>query len=242
MGEHVMAVRGVAKKFAWLALFAVPMGLMEAIIVVYLRKLYYPQGFSFPLKTMPGDLLALEMVREACTLIMLVVIAWLTGRNRWQRFAWFIYTFALWDILYYVGLKIFVNWPASLFSWDILFLIPLPWVSPVLAPLLCSLTMVIMAVVIIKAEDRGYDFKVRRTEWLLVIGGTFIILISFMKDFIVIFIHEGYFAKFFTVTQEPRFQQIMATYVPVSYDWLLFILGEVLILSAIFINHINAKK
>ncbi len=191
-----MAVKKAAKKFILLAVFSISMGLMEAIIVVYLRKLYYPEGFSFPLKSMPGELLMLEIVREACTIIMLVVIAWLVGKNRWQRFACFIYSFAIWDILYYVGLKIFLNWPASLFTWDILFLIPLPWMSPVLAPVICSLTMMLMAVIIIGAQERGCQIRVHRTELVLVIGGTLIILISFMKDFIGIMFREGLVGKY----------------------------------------------
>ena len=76
-----MSVKQVYKKFILLAVFGIPMGLMEAIIVVYLRKLYYPQGFTFPLKSMPGELLVLEIVREACTIVMLVVIAWLAGKT-----------------------------------------------------------------------------------------------------------------------------------------------------------------
>jgi hypothetical protein len=210
--------------------------------VVYLRKLYYPGGFSFPLETMPGDLLALEIVREACTLAMLVVIAWLAGKNRWQRFAWFIYTFAIWDMLYYVGLKIFLNWPASPFTWDILFLIPLPWLAPVLAPVVCSLTMILMAVMIVRIEERGTQFHVSRRELVLVIGGAVIIMISFMKDFIGIFVREGFFARLFSATQDPRFQQIMADYVPGTYDWPLFIIGEAFILSAIFINYKYLKR
>jgi len=237
-----MAVKTAKKKFILLALFTIPMGLMEAIIVVYLRKLYYSEGFSFPLKSMPGELLVLEIVREACTIIMLAVIAWLAGKNHWQRFAWFIYSFAIWDILYYVGLKIFLNWPASFFTWDILFLIPLPWISPVLAPLICSFTMMLMAVVIIRTQGRACQIRVCRTELVLVIGGTLIILISFMKDFIGIMFREGLVGKYFTITSDPLFQNIMANYVPISYDWLLFIIGEILILTAISMNYRKVKK
>ena len=40
-----------------LLLYAVAMGYLEAAVVVYLRAIYYPEGFSFPLKPMDAGIL-----------------------------------------------------------------------------------------------------------------------------------------------------------------------------------------
>ena len=82
--------------------------------------------------------LAIEIGREAATLIMLLGVAMLAGADRWERFLAFCLSFGVWDIFYYAWLWIFVRWPASLFTWDLLFLIPVPWIGPVLAPVLVS--------------------------------------------------------------------------------------------------------
>jgi hypothetical protein len=37
------------KTIIWLAVFSMAMGYLESAVVVYLRKLYYPDGFKFPL-------------------------------------------------------------------------------------------------------------------------------------------------------------------------------------------------
>lgn len=37
------------KKIVWLILFSIAMGYLESAVVVYLREIYYPNGFVFPL-------------------------------------------------------------------------------------------------------------------------------------------------------------------------------------------------
>lgn len=228
--------------FAYAGLFAIAMGLMEAIIVVYLRKLYYPQGFSFPLQTMPSDMLYLELVRETCTIVMLVFIALIAGKNKIQKFAWFIYCFAIWDIFYYVGLKLFLDWPPSIFTWDLLFLIPVPWVGPVITPVICSLTMILLAACIVVLQEKGYEVHIKPREWALIFGGGFIIFIAFIWDYSRIIIQKGYLGKLLTLTQDQSFLQIMAQYRPVSFAWLVFIVGEILILAAITLMTVRTKK
>src|SRR5690348_14185303 len=111
-------------KLIWLSLFAIAMGFMESAVVIYLRKILYPGGFQFPLMPISNDLAMVEIFREAATMIMLVGIGILAGRSVKEKFAIFIFCFAVWDIFYYVFLKIFLDWPQSLMTWDILFLIP----------------------------------------------------------------------------------------------------------------------
>jgi hypothetical protein len=216
--------------FTYAGLFAVAMGLLEAIVVVYLRKLYYPQGFDFPLQPMSSDILTAEIVREACTMVMLAAVALMAGKNKLQKFAWFIYCFAVWDIFYYIGLKIFLNWPPSLFTWDLLFLIPMPWVGPVITPVICSLTMILLAACIVVFQARGYDFRIIRHEWVLIFAGAFIIFVSFIWDFSRIIMQGRYHP------------QVMAQYQPVSFVWPVFILGELLILAAVAMMVIRTRS
>ena len=133
-------------KFIYLGLFAISMGYLEAAVVVYLRKILYPNHSLFPLVIdISNKFFFIEIARELSTIIILFMVAVLAGKKFIERFSYFLYIFAIWDIFYYLFLKITINWPASFLDWDILFLIPIPWTSPVLAPLVCSLTMIILS-------------------------------------------------------------------------------------------------
>ena len=169
-------------RLAWSALFAVAMAYLEAAVVVYLRELYYPEGFRFPLKMIPEPMILVELGREAATLVMLAAVAVLCGRSLWERFAWFLWVFGVWDIWYYIWLKVTIDWPATLLDWDILFLIPLPWIGPVLAPLAVAVSMTAIGWLIIRRAGRGMSFRVTKGGWLGGIAGTALILYSFMYD------------------------------------------------------------
>ncbi len=167
---------------AVLAVFAVAMAYMEAAIVVYLRQLYYPDGFAFPLVVIEGDILLIEIGREFCTLVFLAALSWFAGRRTAERFAMFCLAFALWDIFYYLWLKVMIGWPESLFTRDLLFLIPLPWIGPVLSPLLVSLSLIIGSVMILLRLGRGGVFRPNPREWIIAVGGALLILLSYMLD------------------------------------------------------------
>ncbi|MRR23953.1 hypothetical protein EG830_13360, partial [bacterium] len=136
-------------RFAWIAVFAAAMGFLEGIVVIYLRELYYPDGFEFPLKLMSSDLVTAEWIREVATLIMLATVGIITGRNGLQRLFYALFAFGVWDIFYYVALNLLIGWPETLLTWDLLFLIPVSWLGPVLAPVINSLTMILMALLFI---------------------------------------------------------------------------------------------
>ncbi len=91
--------------------FAIAMGFLESAVVVYMREILYPGGFEFPLSPIPVRLAVAELLREVATLVMLVSIGILAGRRFSTGFAWFIYTFAIWDIFYYVFLWLLLGWP-----------------------------------------------------------------------------------------------------------------------------------
>jgi len=139
----------------WASFFAIAIAFVEAAIVVYLRKLYYPGGFGFPLKMIPQSILWIELGRELATIIMLMAVAGLIGHHFRQKLAYFAFLFGMWDIFYYVWLKIYLNWPSFLLEWNVLFLIPLPWVGPVLAPILVSLGLIFSAIVILLFYQKG---------------------------------------------------------------------------------------
>ncbi|MHC4753080.1 MAG: hypothetical protein ACYTFW_24855, partial [Planctomycetota bacterium] len=142
------------KRFCIVVVFSIAFGYIEAAVVVYLREIFHPDGFTFPM-TIFGigphwkRFLLTEIGRETATIVLIFTGAWLFGRNLQQRFAYFLTIFAVWDIFYYVWLKVLINWPASIMDWDILFLIPVTWASPVLYPVLISITLLIFAGIIL---------------------------------------------------------------------------------------------
>ena len=163
-------------------LFGLCMAYFEAAVVVYLRELIYPEGFSLPLRIIPNDILRVEIAREATSLLMIMSVAALTGRRFWEQCGYFLIIFGVWDIFYYVWLYVTLGWPPSLLTWDVLFLIPCPWLAPVIAPVLVALTLVAMGFLIVRLFDKGHKFKPTLIESGLFIVGSGVILYSFMHD------------------------------------------------------------
>ena len=166
----------------FLILFGASMGYLEAAVVVYLREIIYPDGFSFPLRMIGGAILRVEIGRELATLGMLAALALIAGKSFYERFAFFSLTFATWDIFYYIWLKLLLGWPESLLTWDILFLIPLPWIAPVLSPIIVSLCLIAGAVLILRRLWNGGVFELNLREWLIASGGAFLIFLSYIAD------------------------------------------------------------
>lgn len=222
---------GYRSRFAWLAVFAVAMGFLEGIVVIYLRELYYPQGFDFPLKLMSPELVSIEWIREIATLIMLAAVGIIAGRNNLQRLLYFLFAFGVWDIFYYVALKLLIGWPASFLTWDLLFLIPWLWLGPVLAPVICSLTMIFIALSITGREEKGHPVKSQPIDWILIICGGAIILYTFLVDYLKLIIHSGVLASKGSQEAKEQLLNLIANYVPENYNWLLFITGELIIIA-----------
>lgn len=217
------------KKIFIVAIFAIAMAFLETVIVIYLRKMYYPSGFSFPLKGFIEPwILNLEWIREFATIVMLACIGMLAGRKFYEKFAYFLLSFAVWDIFYYVWLKVFLNWPASFKTWDLLFLIPIAWASPVLAPVIYSIVIAILAVLIIKFQDEKKKVIVNLREIILFILGSALILYTFLYDYGKLILSGN--------------SSLISSYIPTSYNWPLFILGEFTIILAIFFFYNNNKK
>lgn len=219
-----------------LFIFSIAMGFLESAVVVYLRELYYPHGFSFPLVSMEHRILITELLREAATLIMLLSVAILSGRNTAERFAFFLFCFAVWDIFYYVFLWMLIGWPASLLEWDILFLIPVPWVGPVLAPCLLSLTMIGYTGSILALQQRSYPVKLKLGDWLMMISGSLIVILSFTIPYLNLMAETPGQAS-----SEELLQKISA-YIPGNYNWFLFGTGEFILLIAILFIIRRSRK
>lgn len=172
----------IRRAFLWMTAFYIAMAYLESAVVVYLRALYYPRGFDFPLVPMDESLVLTEVLREAATLLMVLAPAALITRSALERFAWFCFGFGVWDIFYYAWLKALLDWPSSLVSRDLLFLIPVPWVGPVWAPCLISLGLIALALVILRGRSRAADFRVDGWSWGLLMGGALLMVTSFTID------------------------------------------------------------
>jgi hypothetical protein len=137
-------------KLSLLALFGIAMAHLEGVVVVYLRKaLGIPdmESNKVSVEKFPKRYLNIEMTREAATIIMLVAIAYLVGTTWLERGIFFLWTFAFWDLFYYLSLYILIKWPPTLNTIDVLFLIPVPWIAPVWFPIgVSSLTIISIVV------------------------------------------------------------------------------------------------
>ncbi|NWF76891.1 MAG: hypothetical protein HXY53_10085 [Nitrospirae bacterium] len=227
---------------AFLTLFGIAMGYLEAAVVVYLRQIYYPEGFQFPLKIIALHGFSIEFFREISTIIILISIAFIAGKSFYMRFAYFLFCFGLWDIFYYFWLKVLLNWPPSLLTWDILFLIPVVWAGPVMAPLICAITMIVISVLIFSFQIKGLEVRIKPLEWFLLLCGSLIIFTSFIWNYGKLIIEGGFITRLHSLSSAPRFQEIISTYIPELFNWPLFFSGELLIISAIIMFYLRLSN
>jgi hypothetical protein len=165
--------------------FATAMAYMESAVVVYLqRALGIMPDRLFPLQNgdIVGNLAAIEVGREFATLVMLVAIGWMLGRSWVDRLAWTSVAFGLWDIGYYFWLWIFIGWPHSPGTWDIFFLIPVPWAGPVWAPIAVSAALIGFGLEAARRAGQGRRPVVRPMHAAAAIGGGAILVASFAAN------------------------------------------------------------
>lgn len=185
-----------------LLLFGTGFGYLEAAVVSYLRALHEPvvqrlypgrvPGDLFPLLTLdqlqssaPAQMktLAIELGREAATMLMLAAFAVAVSSNAGQLAAAFVIAFGIWDITFYLFLKLLLGWPASVFTWDILFLVPVPWTGPVLAPVLVSAAMIGAGIWHLRREATGSGVRIGGLHWAGLIAGALVIVVAFAMDY-----------------------------------------------------------
>jgi hypothetical protein len=210
---------------AALFLFGISFGYVEAAVVVYLRAIYDPIRARLHPERGPHDLfplitpqqlaragpenprrVAIETGREAATMVMLGAAGLAVARNLHEWIAAFAIAFGVWDISFYAFLKLMIHWPESLSTFDILFLIPLPWVGPVWAPMLVALSMIVCGLISLRAGGiRG-----RLPHWTGILAGAVVIVIAFVWDF----------------------RNTTTGGMPNPFNWPLFLAGEFIGLSA----------
>jgi hypothetical protein len=177
--------RPAPERTRWLLVvgFAMAMAWVEAASVYYLRvmidRIVPYQENPLPIHGILGQV---ELVREAATLVMLLTLGMLAGRTWPRRLGYTAIAFGVWDILYYVFLRLISGWPRSLFDWDILFLLPLPWWGPVLAPVCIALLMIVWGTFVSQFTDRNPATFLTRTLWGLSGLGIALALAVFMAD------------------------------------------------------------
>ena len=141
------------EKFLLLAVFGIAMAHLEGVVVVYLRKIIGindSQSNIESLKKFPKQYVFIEQTREVATIVMLVVLAFLVGITWLDKIIVFLWTFAFWDLFYYLSLYILIKWPSKLTTIDVLFLIPRPWIAPVWVPIgISSITIIIISVLLL---------------------------------------------------------------------------------------------
>lgn len=169
------------RKVAFTAFFGIFFGLLEAIVVVYLRQLFGSENTLLSPRVTPDDvawtlgfiaflkprasilitqsqrILSLELWREVATLVMLAVFAFTAGKTTKAKLAHFLLAFGIWDIFYYVFVRVITGWPASLLDMDVYFLIPVAWIGPVTTPLIVSSIMVVAAILLLSREFKEHE-------------------------------------------------------------------------------------
>lgn len=202
--------------------FAIAMAWLEAASVLYIRALvdridpYQPSPLPF------NDTIGnVELWREAATLIMIATVGLLAGRTWRRRAGYAALAFGVWDILYYVFLRLISGWPRSLMDWDILFLLPLPWWGPVLAPVCIALLMVVWGTLATQSDDDRAD-----AGWTSVLAGVGIVLA------LAVFMSDAWHAL-------PAGREAVLQVLPTRFNWPVF--WAALLLMASPVLHRGAR-
>ena len=215
---------GLNRRARWLTvvIFAVAMAWVEASVVFYLRTMvdriepYQPD--PLPLIEPLG---AVELAREAATLVMVLAVGMLAGRTWRSRLGYTAVAFSVWEIFYYVFLKVMCGWPHSLFDWDILFLLPLPWWGPVLAPVSIALLMLLWGTLASQFERPNQSVLAQWKLWLPNFMGVVLALYLFMAD--AIRVAKG---------GVPALRAML----PVRFNWPLFAIALLLVAAPVIEN------
>jgi hypothetical protein len=157
-----------------------------------------------------GGLGPVELMRELATMVMLFTVGALAGRTWRARVGYMVIAFGVWDIFYYVFLKVMCDWPHSLLDWDILFLIPLPWWGPVLAPVLISLLMIAWGTLASQFERPRPPSLSNWGVWLLNFIGMALALYIFMAD---------------SIRVSSGGVDALRNLLPTTFNWLMFLVA-----------------
>ncbi|MDA8410102.1 MAG: hypothetical protein M0001_06885 [Treponema sp.] len=194
----------------WVGLYAVAMAYLEAAVVVYLRRIYGIGASILVAPVFDPLISAVEGGRELATLVMLLTVGLLSGRDFRGRLGYFLFAFGVWDIFYYVWLRLLIGWPTSPLDVDLLFLLPLPWWGPVLAPCLIAGLMSLVGLGLVAPGGHGAEAKAGAIPWAALALGALAMLGAFMQDALLALLSMG----------GPR-----GVARPGPFDWPLFLAG-----------------
>ena len=200
------------KKLFWVGIFAVSFAYVEATVVVYLRQMYGIQDLLRDIPAFDPSIALVEVGREFSTLVILLAVGWAAGRSLQTKLGFTFIAFGLWDISYYVWLKLFINWPESLLTTDILFLLPLPWWGPVIGPVLIAALMVIGGCLATIASDREHAVRFSVFEVIALLGGVLLMLYSFMEN---------------SLAALPADADTLSQLRPSTFNWPLYLIGVI---------------
>ena len=208
MNGH-LAERG---RWAIVMAFAIAMAYLEAACVLYIRTLV---GRIEPYQANPlamsGALGNVELWREAATLVMIAALGVLAGRTWRRRAGYAAIAFGAWDIFYYVFLHAMCGWPRTLLDWDVLFLLPLPWWGPVIAPVSIALVMIVWGTLATREGEGPYGAG---WAWAAAAVGVVLALAVFMID---------------AARALPGGRDAVLRALPTAFNWPLFLLALALI-------------
>ena len=195
-------------RWCLVVVFAIGMAWVEAACVYYLRVMV-DRIDPYQVNPLPmrGALGQVELVREAATLLMLAAVGALAGQTRQTRLAYTAIAFGVWDIFYYVFLRLICDWPKSLFDWDVLFLLPLPWWGPVLAPVCIALLMIAGGTLASQFHFRNPATSLTTAVWRVNWLGIALALYVFMADALHA-AHQGL--------------DVATTVLPTAFNWSVF--------------------
>lgn len=198
-------------RFLTVILFAIAMAWVESAVVFYIRT-YVDRIEPYQPNPLPliGVLGPVELVREFATMIMLLTVGVLAGKTWRARWGYALFAFGVWDIFYYLFLKVMCGWPHSLLDWDILFLLPLPWWGPVLSPMLIALLMIAWGTQASQFEPPVASRRSAFFVWGLAFVGGLIALYAFMAD---------------ALRVADQGVEVIRKVLPTEFNWPLFILG-----------------
>ena len=198
-----------------LIVFGIAFGFLEAAVVVYLRVISHSvraaAGISpdalFPLIKIEQigsylRIVKIEAAREAATIVMLIAIALAATRNARNCMAAFALVFGMWDLSFYASLRIMTGWPASFANWDLLFLLPVPWTGPVLAPSIVAASLVAGGILALMRRPPRVD----KLAWMLLFAGGAVVFVSFIWEW----------------------RDVVAGMMPHNFPWAIFTAGELL--------------
>jgi hypothetical protein len=197
------------QRWAIVVTYALAMAWVESAVVFYLRsmidRIEPHQPDPFPV--LNNGFGWVELVREFATLVMLGAVGFLAGRTLRARVGYAALAFGVWDIGYYVFLKMMCGWPHSLLDWDVLFLLPMPWWGPVLAPVLISLLLIFWGTLASQFERKRAAALSNWRVWVLNFAGAVLALYVFMAD---------------TLAAAPRGLEAVCNVLPEKFNWPLF--------------------